>query len=122
MDDALGPAGFPQGIHVDATLTVGALVGNACLGNAAFDGVSDQFFKTFFTGFAFIDLRNGVAVFIVRIGIYTPEKVPTQPAAAKAPALLPLDTATPLPPSIMGVHFTSRNENRFNGLHGLLQQ
>src|SRR6185437_10608337 len=68
VEDLLGRGHLPQDVHMDAAVAVGPLIGDLGLGDAAADGVGDQFLMPLPAGAAVIMLRDRIPVFVVGIG------------------------------------------------------
>ena len=69
VEHAFGGRHFPQHVHVDAALAVGALMGHPRLLNAAGDRVGDEFLVPFHPRPPAIDLRDRLSGFGVAVGV-----------------------------------------------------
>src|SRR5690348_12619155 len=69
VEDALGRGHLPQDVHVQAAVAGGTLVCDLRLVDAAGDGVTHQLLVALAPRLAVIDLGNGAAVRVLRIGV-----------------------------------------------------
>ena len=82
IDHAFRAAHFPQDVRVDTALTAGDVERLARLGYRALDRVGDQLLMPLPARAGVIDLRNGVAVFVVAVRVHGADRAH---AAAQSP-------------------------------------
>ena len=109
-------AHFPQDIDVEPPLAVRHFMGDPCLGDAAPNGLFDQFEMAFAAIAAFVDVRDGHAIRIEAIRIDTREGANAAHRGPGAGAFAVRD-GDPLPPFNEGNHLSSSKQKGVQSLH-----
>ena len=117
VEHTFGPTHFPQDIHVDGAFASRHIMGDARLRDSALNSVGQKFFMAIAAGAPLV--RHGDQVsFSSYESAFTPEKVPTPPAAAQAPELSPLTRLFPCRPP-PGGDLLARNDKWLQRLQDL---